>query len=146
MPWCESLSRLQMKISVLVPEKLFMEISVLVPEKWQIIYVLVPEKWKILEFWWEMTKKVVNNFKKKMCRKFLWWSMNRDIICQVVRESEKVENRWSSTWLSKIARKRYIMSFWSIRSAENTILKVGNNRGTGGGPIMTSKKMTANGE
>jgi len=24
-----------------------------------------------------------------------WWSANRDKICQVVRESEKVENRWS---------------------------------------------------
>jgi len=27
--------------------------------------------------------------------KFVWWSANRDKICQVVRKSEKVENRCS---------------------------------------------------
>ena len=52
---------------------IFMKISVPVPEKW---------------------KKSSEIFRRKCC-KFVWWSANRDTICQVVRESEKVENRWN---------------------------------------------------
>ena len=43
----------------------------------------------------KMTKNVV--WKSKIFpRKWInfWWSANREKICQVVRESEKVENRW----------------------------------------------------
>jgi len=44
----------------------------------------------------KMTKKMVRNseiFQRK-CRNLFWWSAARDKICQVVRESEEVENRW----------------------------------------------------
>jgi len=37
-------------------------------------------------------KKVVRNFPEKMWI-YVWWSANRDKICKVFRESEKVENR-----------------------------------------------------
>src|SRR6218665_3050009 len=42
----------------------------------------------------KMTKKGRQKFRNfpKKCRNF-WWSANRVKICQVVRESEKVENR-----------------------------------------------------
>src|SRR6218665_2337524 len=45
----------------------------------------------------KMTKKrssEIQKFSKENIEIF-WWSANRDKICQVVRESEKVENRWN---------------------------------------------------
>jgi len=40
----------------------------------------------------------------------------------------------------KIERKRFMMVFWSIRSGEqHSLLKVGKNRNTRSGSVMTSK-------
>jgi len=50
----------------------------------------------------KMTKKgrqKFRNFPEKNVEIF-WWFANRDKICQVVRESEKVENRCYSTFRS----------------------------------------------
>src|SRR6218665_4214134 len=62
----------------------------------------------------KMTKKVIRN-SEMFPRKFrsFGWSSNRDKICIVVRESEKVENRWpivirgcieSQKWVYGLAR------------------------------------------
>src|SRR6218665_4016406 len=55
-------------------------------------------------FWWSANREKFreNDFKRSSeIQKFsnveiFVWSANRDKICQVVRDSEKVENRWSN--------------------------------------------------
>src|SRR6218665_1720959 len=63
------------------------------------------ENWRN-SFWWSANREFFlseNDFKRSPeIQKFsqenvdiFWWSANRDKICKVVRESEKVENRWA---------------------------------------------------
>src|SRR6218665_1770072 len=62
------------------------------------------ENWRN-SFWWSANREFFlseNDFKRSSeIQKFsrenvdtFWWSANRGKICKVVRESEKVENRW----------------------------------------------------
>src|SRR6218665_2054789 len=65
------------------------------------------ENWRN-SFWWSANREFFlseNDFKRSSeIQKFsrenvdiFWWSANRDKFCKVVRESEKVENRCSSS-------------------------------------------------
>ena len=45
-------------------------------------------------FWGENDFKSRQNNLSQENVEIFWWPANRDKICQVVRESEKVENRW----------------------------------------------------
>jgi len=81
--------------------------------KWKLEYLFCPWPWKMQgnwenwrnSFWWSANREFFlseNDFKRSSeIQKFsrenvdiFWWSANRDKICKVVRESEKVENRW----------------------------------------------------
>src|SRR6218665_2306903 len=75
------------------------------------------ENWRN-SFWWSANREFFlseNDFKKSSeIQKFsrenvdiFWWSANRDKFCKVVRESEKVENRWFKLFMLQTTEGEY---------------------------------------
>src|SRR6218665_373733 len=61
-------------------------------------FLVVREQRKIRENDFKRSSEIQKFFQANV--NFCWWSANRDKICEMVRESEKIENRWCNRYRS----------------------------------------------